>query len=234
MRRTLLILFFIGMRLQAAHEVDVLVYGGTPGGIASAVSAARLGHSVALLEYHRHLGGMSASGLGKSDIETREAIGGLFREFVDRVKEYYVELYGAGSENVKLSRDGYYYEPSVAEKVFDKMVATESRVRVFRGYELLEAIRAGNRVVGLRARNRATGVVEEFRGRILIDGTYEGDLAAFAGARYRVGRESRAEFNEQHAGVVYQDHETRAFLPGTTGEGDKRIPAYTYSLCLTT
>ncbi|MEO7653291.1 MAG: FAD-dependent oxidoreductase, partial [Bryobacteraceae bacterium] len=67
-----------------------------------------------------------------------------------------------------------------------------------------------------------------------IDGTYEGDLAAFAGARYRVGRESRAEFNEQHAGVVYQDHETRAFLPGTTGEGDKRIPAYTYSLCLTT
>ena len=51
-----------------AATYDLVVYGGTPGGIATAVSAARLGRSVALLEYHRHIGGMSASGLGKSDI----------------------------------------------------------------------------------------------------------------------------------------------------------------------
>jgi len=75
--------------------------------------------------------------------------------------------------------------------------------------------------------------VEEFRGGIFVDGTYEGDLLAFAGARYRLGREGRAEFNELHAGVVYQDYETRTFLAGTTGEGDHRIPAYTYRLCLT-
>ena len=58
-------------------------------------------------------------------------------------------------------------------------------------------------------------------------------ILAAAGAACRVGRESRAEFNELHAGVVCMDYETRTFLPGTTGEGDRRVPAYTYRLCLT-
>ena len=105
-----LIAFVLASLSLAAQSYDVVVYGGTPGGIATAVTAARLGHSVALVEYHRHLGGMSSSGLGKSDIHTREAIGGLFREFVGRIYDYYVDKYGAGSEDVKLCRDGYYYE----------------------------------------------------------------------------------------------------------------------------
>jgi hypothetical protein len=94
-------------------------------------------------------------------------------------------------------------------------------------------MKEGNRLAGIRVVDRADNSVKEFRGRMFVDGTYEGDLFAAAGARYRVGRESRAEFNELHAGVVYQDYETHAFLAGTTGEGDKRIPAYTYRLCLT-
>lgn len=215
-----------------AAEFDVVVYGGTPGGVAAAIAAARQGRSVALIEYHKWLGGMTTSGLGKSDIETKEAIGGLFREFTGKVYEHYVEQYGPNSENVKLSRGGYYFEPSVAQRVLDRMVTGESRVRVFVNHRLEEVIRHANRVTGIRVRNRATGAIEEFRGRIFIDGTYEGDLFAFAGARYRLGRESRADFNELHAGVIYQDYETRTFLAGSTGEGDKRITAYTYRLCL--
>lgn len=226
----LLLLPFAG----AGADYDVVVYGGTPGGVASAISAARLGRSVALVEYHKHLGGMTTSGLGKSDIETREAIGGLFVEFTRQVRDYYVEMYGPSSENVKLARDGYYYEPSVAQKVMDTMVARETRIHVLVHHRLEEAIRSGNRLRAIRVRNRSTGQLLELRGGVFIDGTYEGDLLAFAGARYRLGREGRAEFNELHAGVVYQDHETRAFLAGTTGEGDRRIPAYTFRLCLTT
>src|SRR5262245_61140434 len=73
------------------HQFDVVVYEATPGGIAAAISAARLGHTVALIEQERHIGGLSTSGLGKSDIETKEAIGGLFHEFVGRVYQDYVK-----------------------------------------------------------------------------------------------------------------------------------------------
>ncbi|MBM3727352.1 MAG: FAD-dependent oxidoreductase [Acidobacteria bacterium] len=221
-----------GLLLMLAADVDVVVYGGTPGGVAGAIAAARNGRSVALIEYHKHLGGMTTSGLGKSDIETRAAIGGLFREFTRGVHEHYVETYGPQSENVKLARDGYYYEPSVAQRVLDRMVARETKIQVVLNHRLEEVVRGARRVNGIRVKNRSTGVVTEFRGRMFIDGSYEGDLFAQAGARYRLGREARSEFNELHAGVIYQDYETRTFLDGSTGEGDRRITAYTYRLCL--
>src|SRR5262245_48257443 len=215
------------------RQFDVVVYEATPGGIAAAISAARLGHTVALIEQERHIGGLSTSGLGKSDIETKEAIGGLFHEFVGRVYQDYVKRYGANHENVKLCRDGYYYEPSVAERIFREMIAAEPRITLMERWRLEEAVRSGNRLAAIRIKNRDSKEVAELRAKVFIDGTYEGDLAAFGGAEYRVGREARSETNELYAGVVYMDYDTKAFLPGTTGEGDKRIQAYTYRLCLT-
>ena len=222
-------------RAQAprSRTYDVVVYEATPGGIAAAVSAARLGNSVALVEYQKHIGGMTASGLGKSDVETQGAIGGIFREFVNRVYRYYVGKYGASSENVKLCRHGYYYEPSVAELVFNRMVQAEPRITLFKPWRLDQAIRSGNRLTGIVIKNLDSGKVMELRASVFIDASYEGDLAAYAGAAYRVGRESRSQTNELDAGVVYMDPATRAFLPGTTGAGDKRISAYTFRLCLT-
>ena len=219
---------------EPSRTFDVVVIGGTPGGIAAAVSAARLGRTVALAEYHAHLGGMTTSGLGKTDVETPAAIGGLFREFIDRVLVDYRERYGPDSENIKLCRDGYYYEPYVAERVLEAMIAAESKITVLKRHRLETVQRSGNVVTSVRLLNRADGTTVELRGRVFIDATYEGDLAAGAGARYRLGREARGEFDELHAGVVYQDYNTRAFLAGTTGEGDKRLQAYTYRLCLTT
>ncbi|MCI0432811.1 MAG: FAD-dependent oxidoreductase, partial [Gemmatimonadetes bacterium] len=113
-------------------------------------------------------------------------------------------------------------------------MAAERNIQLFKGWRLEEVTRSAKRVTAIRVRDRATGAVQEFRGQVFIDATYEGDLAAWAGARYRIGRESRKEFNELHAGVVYQDPPTRTFLAGTTGEGDRRVQAYTFRLCLTT
>jgi flavin-dependent dehydrogenase len=73
---------------------DIVIYGGTPGGIAAAVSAARMGREVTLVEYNDHIGGMTTSGLGKSDIENRAMIGGIFKEFVAGVHEHYIAKYG--------------------------------------------------------------------------------------------------------------------------------------------
>src|SRR5579883_2387142 len=92
----------LGTAQTAPRPFDVVVYEATPGGIGAAIAAARLGHTVALVEVERHIGGLTTSGLGKSDIETKEAIGGIFHEFVGRVYADYVKRYGANSENVKL------------------------------------------------------------------------------------------------------------------------------------
>ncbi len=50
-------------KLKVIREVDVVVVGGGPGGIASAISAARNGAKTVLIERYGHLGGMATGGL---------------------------------------------------------------------------------------------------------------------------------------------------------------------------
>lgn len=221
------------VKSTASPKQNVVIYGATPGGIAAAISAARQGSSVTLVEYHDHVGGMITSGLGKSDVENRAMIGGLFVEFTKRVKRHYVEHYGADSDNVKLCHDGYYSEPSVAEAVLDTMLRELPMITVLKGWRLKSANVETSALKSIEIVNRKSGETRRLDARVFIDGTYEGDLYAAAGAKFRLGRESRAEFNEPHAGVVYFDYQTHEFLPGTTGEADDRLPAYTYRLCLT-
>src|SRR5438132_10773124 len=76
---------------SAEREYDIVVYGGTPGGISAAVQAARLKKSVVLIEPGQYLGGMTTGGLGATDIGNKAAIGGIAREFYQRVRKYYAD-----------------------------------------------------------------------------------------------------------------------------------------------
>ena len=230
MKRLVLIALFA---VPWVHATDVVVYRATPGGIASAVAAARMGCDVTLVEYHGHIGGMSTSGLGKSDIENRAMIGGLFKEFIEGVHQHYLATYGPDDENTRLCREGYFSEPSVAEGVFEAMLADEPRITVMKGWRLDSAETDANRVTAIKLVQRSSGEVRTLEAKIFIDASYEGDLYAAAGADCRLGRESRDAFDEPHAGVVYFDYQAHEFLPGTTGKADADLPAYTYRLCLT-
>lgn len=212
---------------------DIAVVGGTPAGIMAAISAARLGARVVLLEYHNHLGGMSTSGLGKSDIENKDAIAGLFKEFTERVLQYYVAQYGENSENVKLCRAGYYYEPSVAERVFNQMIAEEENIQVMLNCQAEHAVVSSNTVKKAVFLNRNNKEEVHVQARVFIDATYEGDLYALAGAAYQLGREGNDEYQEAHAGRIFFDYNEKVILEGSTGESDKKLPAYTYRLCMT-
>ena len=79
------------------------------------------------------------SGLGKSDIENRAMIRGLFAEFIGKVQQHYVTTYGPDHENVALCRDGYYFEPSVAESVFEGLLRAEPKILVLKGWRLAAA-----------------------------------------------------------------------------------------------
>jgi hypothetical protein len=214
-------------------STDVVVVGGSPAGIMSAIAAARAGVKVTLVEYHNHIGGLSTSGLGKSDIENKNAIIGLFREFARNVLKYYEETYGPDSENVKKCKQGYYYEPSVAEKVFNAMIAKEKNITLLLNYQIEQAATEGGKVVELVFKNRSTEESQKLKAQVFVDATYEGDVYALAGAEYRLGREGKDEYNETHAGRIFFDYNDNVFLPGSTGEADKNIPAYTYRLCMT-
>ncbi len=214
-------------------DTDILVVGGTPAGIMAAIAAARSGARVTLIEYHHHIGGLSTSGLGKSDIENKDAIAGLFKEFTQNILRYYTDKYGADSEDVKKCRGGYYYEPSVAEQVFNRMISAETNITLLTGYQIEKVLTQGGKAKEAGFKNRATGESRNLKAAVFIDATYEGDLYALAGAAYRLGREAKNDFGEPHAGRIFFDYNENRFLEGSTGEGDKRIPAYTYRLCMT-
>ena len=69
-------------RLFAGQGFDVVVYGATPGGVMAAVSAARQGLSVALLEPTAHIGGMATGGLSGTDVTCTRSSGDCPSSFI--------------------------------------------------------------------------------------------------------------------------------------------------------
>ena len=74
---------------EEQHEADVIVYGGTSGGVAAAVQAVRMGKTAIIAGPDIHLGGLSSSGLGWADTGRKEVIGGIALEFYERVAAHY-------------------------------------------------------------------------------------------------------------------------------------------------
>jgi hypothetical protein len=243
---------------------EVVVYGGTSGGITCAVQLARLGRRVVLLEPTERLGGLSTSGLGATDIGNKAAIGGLSREFYRRIRTHYAadpawvherreDFRGRG--HAPEDDAAWTFEPKVALAVFEDMIR-EAGVPVQRNARLDlgpggVTVEAG-RIVALRTTDGRT-----FRGRYFVDASYEGDLLAKAGVRYRVGREANAEFGETLNGVQVRNADKHQFShgvdpyvepgnpasgllryvaasgPGVDGAADRRVQAYCFRLCTT-
>jgi hypothetical protein len=240
--RAVLILLPVGQTHAATACYDVVVYGGTAGGVIAAVKVARMGKSVVLIEPGQHLGGLSAGGLGATDIGNKEAIGGMAREFYRRVGAAY---------NVE---EAWTFEPHVAEQVLNALVR-EANVPVVRGERL--DLRAGVRKKGPRIVTILMESGRTFRGRVFIDATYEGDLMAKAGASYHVGREANAVYGETLNGVQTSNAVHHQFIkpvdpyivpgdpasgllpgvhagsPGAEGNGDHYIQAYNFRICTT-
>jgi hypothetical protein len=248
---------------SAEESHDVIVYGGTSGGVIAAVQAARMGKAVVLVEPTRHLGGMTSGGLGATDFGDEKAIGGVSREFYRRVRDYYQEpshwLYETPQQYAKrthyvLADVMYGFEPHVAESVYNQMLAA-AKVKVVLGQrlDLKDGVKKeGARIISIRMES---GTV--FGGRVFIDASYEGDLLAKAGVGYTVGREANAQYGEQLNGIEVKLSVSHQFTlpvdpyvkpgdpgsglvpnihsgsPGTDGEADTRQQAYNYRLCTT-
>ncbi len=214
------------------REYDVVVYGGTSAGIAAAVEVRRLGGTVVVLEPSARIGGLTTGGLGQTDIGNKAAIGGVSREFYQRVRKYYDqpehwtwqrrEEYRDGGQTRSGNQEAtmWTFEPSAALAIMEEIVR-EHDIPVMLEQRL---DRTGNTAPGKLARGvakesqrLATITMESglsVRGRVFIDATYEGDLLSAAGVSYTVGRESNATYQETLNGVQTRHARFHQFQPG--------------------
>lgn len=215
-----------GMEAVEKQQCDTFVYGSTPGGIAASVEAARRGEKVILACPKKNLGGMAASGLCTTDAVRRHLFGGLVIEFIERVRDHYLKTLGENHPDWSLCQDGWFYEPSVAEKCFQEMVQKEERITWYPGYWLTTAQVEAGHILSVRLEDSSDQVIE-VGARTFIDATYEGDLADRAGVPSRTGREGRDEFGESRAGIHYMNwHSGEEIVTPQSGESSIGIQAY--------
>jgi hypothetical protein len=243
------------------HTFDLVIYGNNSAGIIAGIQARRDGLDVIVTGPDRHLGGLTAGGLGWTDSGNKDAVGGLSREFYRRVKAHYDK-----PETWKHQRPEDYsrydpksdamwvFEPHIAETVFEEMAA-EAGLEIHRDKWL-------DRGKGVTVRkNRITEITmldgTAYRSRVFMDASYEGDLMAAAGVTYAVGREPNSRYGETLNGVqtrsavshqfdrdvspyVVPDDPSSGLLPrlhdegpGEEGSGDTKVQAYNFRMCLT-
>lgn len=241
-----------------ASSFDVVIYGATPAGIAAAVRCARGGRTAALIHWHRHLGGMLSSGLGIYDTSYFGNRCPLVEEIFAGILRHYAERYGRDSDQARLCARNRTFEPHVAERVLTGMVAAERKIEVIGGWTVDAVERNGRMINAVHLRPFAGEGRRTVSGAVFLDTSYEGDLAAAAGAPYRIGREPRAEYGEPHAGRIFTRYEERSaesemfpfaaakglinlrpfdlcsgrIFPGSTGEGDGAVMSYNYRIFL--
>ncbi len=216
-------------------ECEVAVYGGTSAGSIAAIQAARMGRKVTLLSFNRYVGGLTSGGLTATDLGNKDTIGGLAREFYQRV--------GGLLDFSSVS----------AEKLYHDLLR-EAGVTVLHDQPLESVAMEGNRIVSA---TMTTGLT--VKAAMFIDATYEGDLLAAAKVSHHVGREPRGTYGESLAGQwqqvswkgVYQFcglpispyrtpgdpasgllPEISPHRPGVPGEGDFRVQAYNFRMIL--
>lgn len=184
---------------------DVLVYGATPGGVASAVAAAREGARVVLAEPSLYIGGAMSGGLGQSDYgpHARRVMGerSISTEFFRRVAAHYsVSFFWPPDFQCGQHRVPWVSEPHVAEQVMVDMLR-EANVTVLRATRIddvrittraLASVAAGASSPHIQSVSTPDGRV--FAASVLVDATYEGALMKLAGVSYTFGREANTTF----------------------------------------
>lgn len=231
---------------QADETFDVVVVGGSSGGIGAALGAARLDARVALVEDTPVLGGMLANGISNIDCYSYESLSGVFEEFRHAVAKHYAPMMESDpffkpwkkasnhmdgrSFQANEPRLGGRWEPHVADAIWKAMAARYPKLKIYYRRFPTEVLKNGNRVVGVATETDA-GERLVLRAPVIVDATHEADIAAWAGVPYRVGREARSPL-EPHAGQVFFFNNTGEFLPGSNGRQDRAVPSYGLRLCI--
>ncbi len=159
---------------------DLIVYGATAQGCMAAYEAARQGKTVAIVGGWREcsVGGMSANGLGATDLDSHSALGGLPRVLMTRINSYYSR-----------ADTTFTFEPKVFEEQLRALMdATRTGgidIPVYWSTGVASVTKYRGNIIAI-----TTSDGRVFYGKQFSDASYEGDLAYLAGCTMTVGREA--------------------------------------------
>ncbi len=246
MRKLILLIaiipFLFGCK-SSQEEYDICVYGGSSAGVIAAYSAKMQGKKVLLIEPQSRLGGLTAGGLGYTDIGNKQVVTGLSKDFYRRLGSHYGKL------------EQWIFEPSVADSIFNDYIK-RANVKVIYRYRIAKADVSDGYIKNITLESSDGSQLEKtVSAKMFIDCSYEGDLMAKAGVSYTIGREDNAKYGETYNGVQLmkghqfpdgidpykvQGDSTSGLLWGISSEkllpdgtGDTLVQAYNYRICLT-
>ncbi len=165
---------------------DLVVVGAGVAGMSAAVSAARLGCKVALINDRPVVGGNNSSEVrvhlgGNIEIGKYKELGGLQKEFGP--------LRGGNAQPAD------YYE----DKKKMEWLSGEENLALFVNYRVVSVEKKGERIVSVIGRHIETGKEMKFIAPLFADCTGDGAVGYLAGAHFRMGREAKDEFGESRA-----------------------------------
>jgi hypothetical protein len=172
-----------------AGEFDLVVVGGGIAGTAAAISAARLGLKVALIQDRPVLGGNNSSEVrvhlgGRIHVDPFPALGDVVNEI-------------GPTRGGNAQPPGYYEDEKKME-----MVLAEENISLFASYRAFAVKTEGSRITEVHARHIETSEELAFPAPLFADCTGDGTIGFLAGADYAMGREGRDEFGEPTAPEV--------------------------------
>ena len=179
---------------EKTEKVDLVIAGAGVPGVCAAISAARLGLTVALIGDRPVLGGNNSS-------EVRVHLGGRINLGpYPRLGDVVAEIGPAKGGNA-MPAGQYEDDRKLA------VVQAEKNIRLFLSTRAIGVEMDGKKIKAVIARNIETGVETRFEAPLVLDNTGDGSIGALAGATFRYGRESKAETGEPTA-VDAKDSQT--------------------------